>query len=59
MRTKDTTDSVLTTPGSLLSSSGRDTEVGRGGRKLYSEKKGKASGTTWLEAVSVGKLEVG
>lgn len=41
MRTKDTTDSALTTPGSQPSSSGRDSEVGRGGGKLYSEKRGR------------------
>ena len=59
MRTKDATASELTTPGGQPPSSGRDSVAGRGVGKLHNAKKGMAAGTTRLEAVVMGKLEVG
>lgn len=38
---------------------GRNSKAGRGVGKLYNEKKGKASRMSRLEAVGLGKLQVG
>ena len=38
---------------------GRDSKTGKGAEKLYSKKKGKASGVHRLEGVCVGTLEIG